>query len=339
MGANLTNSKPCLKGRDFLTLLDFSVDEIHALLGLARTLKSNRSTGNEEPQLQGKTIALIFEKDSTRTRCAFEVAAIHQGANTVYLGPSGTHIGSKESIADTARVLGSMFDAIQYRGHGQKVVETLATHAEVPIYNGLTDKFHPTQILADFLTMTENCTKPLNQQTLVYLGDGANNMANSLMVGATKLGLNFRIASPECMRPDRSLVEKCTQMAEANRSELSLLDCPTKAVKGADFLYTDVWLSMGQSKDQWNERVEALLPYRVDKNLMNSTQNVECKFLHCLPAYHDTETPSGAQFFEQYGMKGIEVSNEVFESSRSVVFEQSENRLHTIKALLVATLS
>ena len=338
MGSNFPNPQTSLKGRSFVKLLDFTPAEIQRLLLLSKDLKAAQKAGTEKKTLQGKTIALIFEKDSTRTRCAFEVAALHQGANTVYLGPEGNHIGSKETIADSARVLGGMFDAIQYRGHGQVIVETLAEYAGVPVYNGLTDEFHPTQILADFLTMEECCPKPLEQQTLVYLGDGANNMANSLMIGAALMGINFRMASPTSMRPPARLVQTCRQMAENNGSELAFFVDAKKAVQGADFLYTDVWLSMGQSESDWDKKVQALLPYRVDTSLMKETGNSDCKFLHCLPAYHDRETPTGAKFFEEFGLEGIEVSHGVFESEASVVFQQSENRLHTIKAVMVATL-
>ena len=338
MGSNFPNPQTSLKGRSFVKLLDFTPAEIQRLLLLSKDLKAAQKAGTEKKTLQGKTIALIFEKDSTRTRCAFEVAALHQGANTVYLGPEGNHIGSKETIADSARVLGGMFDAIQYRGHGQVIVETLAEYAGVPVYNGLTDEFHPTQVLVDFLTMWECCPKPLEQQTLVYLGDGANNMANSLMLGAALMGINFRMASPTSMRPPARLVQTCRQMAENNGSELAFFVDAKKAVQGADFLYTDVWLSMGQSESDWDKKVQALLPYRVDASLMKETGNSDCKFLHCLPAYHDRETPTGAKFFEEFGLEGIEVSHDVFESEASVVFQQSENRLHTIKAVMVATL-
>jgi ornithine carbamoyltransferase len=332
------NSTNPLHGRHLLTLLDYTTEEIHLLLDLSARLKQERKSGKEETRLQGKAIALIFEKDSTRTRCAFELGAAHQGAWSTYLGPKGTHIGTKESIADTARVLGGMFDAIQYRGFAQSVVEDLAEHAGVPVYNGLTDQFHPTQILADFLTMKQNCPKLLSQQTLVYLGDGANNMANSLMVGSAKMGIDFRLACPESLRPEADLIEKCREIAESSGGRITLSDDPAEAVKGADFLCTDVWLSMGQPKEEWAQRLELLMPYRVDSNLMRATGNPEAKFLHCLPAFHDRNTPSGQEFFETHGLTGIEVSDDVFESEHSVVFQESENRLHTIKALMVATL-
>lgn len=325
-------------GRHLLTLLDYTPDEIGQLLSLSARLKEERRAGREERRLVGKGVALIFEKDSTRTRCAFELGAAHQGGWTTYLGPSGSHIGTKESIADTARVLGGMFDAIQYRGFAQETVEILAENAGVPVYNGLTDQFHPTQILADFLTMQETCDKPLNQQTLVYLGDGANNMGNSLMVGSAKMGIDFRMACPESLRPEDEMVEKCRAIAKDTGGQISLTDSAEEAVKGADFLCTDVWLSMGQPKEQWDERLRVLMPYRVDARLMAATGNAQCRFLHCLPAFHDTNTPSGQKFFDDHGLNGIEVADEVFSSEHSVVFQESENRLHTIKALMVATL-
>ena len=326
------------RNRHFLKLLDFSPAEIGDLLDLSERLKWAQKSGQERPCLQGKAIALIFEKDSTRTRCAFEVAAIHQGAQVTFLGPKGTHLGSKETVADTARVLGRMYDAIQYRGFGQERVEELSRFAGVPVYNGLTDEFHPTQILADFLTMREHCEKPLREQTLVYLGDGANNMGNSLMVGAAKMGLDFRMACPDSLRPDEALVETCQALAAESGAQLRFFADPTEAVAGADFLYTDVWLSMGQPKEMWAERVAQLKPYRVTSELMSRTGNDRCKFLHCLPAFHSAETTVGASIKEQFGMDGMEVSNEVFESGQSVVFDQAENRLHTIKAVMVATL-
>lgn len=326
------------RNRHFLKLLDYSPSEINDLLELSRRLKWAHKSGQEIPRLSGKAIALIFEKDSTRTRCAFEVAAIHQGAQVTFLGPSGTHIGKKETVADTARVLGRMYDAIQYRGYGQEKVEELARYAGVPVYNGLTDEFHPTQILADFLTMTEHCPKPLSEQSLVYLGDGANNMGNSLMVGAAKVGLDFRMACPESLRPDEALVETCQALAAESGAMLRFFDDPAEAVVGADFVYTDVWLSMGQPAEMWTERVKQLKPYRVTSELMTATGKASSKFLHCLPAFHNSETEVGAQIKEQFDLEGMEVSEEVFESSQSVVFDQAENRLHTIKAIMVATL-
>lgn len=327
-----------LTGRHFLKLLDYETQEIEELLELSASLKHKREQGLEEHHLRGKVIALIFEKDSTRTRCAFELGALHQGGHTTYLGPSGTHIGSKETIADTARVLGGMFDAILYRGSAQANVETLAKYSGVPVYNGLTDEFHPTQILADLLTMRECCPKPLNEQSLVYLGDGANNMANSLMVGCAKLGIDFRIASPNQLRPDERVVQMSRELGQRTGAKLRFYENPVEAVRRADFLYTDVWLSMGQSPDEWEERIKSLRSFRIDSELMKATGNPESKLLHCLPSYHDSNTATGAKFKEQTGLEGLEVSNEVFESSQSVVFQQSANRLHTIKAIMVASL-
>lgn len=333
------NTTVQLYGRNFLSLLDFTAQEIGYLLQLASLLKKERADGTERRRLEGKVVALIFEKDSTRTRSAFEVGALDQGAHTTYLGPEGTHIGGKESIADTAQVLGGMYDAIQFRGHEHSKVKVLAEHAGVPVYNGLTDDFHPTQILADFLTMQEHCGKPLSSQTLVYLGDGANNMANSLMIGSAKMGIDFRLACPETLAPSKELIERCNELALQSGGSISVSSDVKGLVKGADFLYTDVWLSMGQPKEEWEERLELLLPFRVDQDLMKATENSQVKFLHCLPAYHDRQTSAGEAFFQSHGKVGIEVSDEVFGSESSVVFSQSANRLHTIKALMVATLS
>lgn len=323
--------------RPFLKLLDFSSHEIQKLLELSRHLKWARKGGQEVPRLRGKAIALLFEKDSTRTRCAFEVAAIHQGAQTSYIS-GGSHFGKKETVADTARVLGRMFDAIAFRGFSQKTVEGLARHAGVPVYNGLTDEFHPTQVLADFLTMQEHNVRPLAQQTLVYLGDGANNMGNSLMVGAAKVGMDFRMACPEGLRPESALIDTCLAIASGTGARLSFHDDPYQAVRGADFLYTDVWVSMGQPEELWEQRISALKPYRVTMDLMRATGKRDTKFLHCLPAFHNSDTEVGAQIAGRHGLDGIEVTEEVFESEHSVVFDQAENRLHTIKAIMVATL-
>lgn len=325
--------------RHYLKLLDYSGQEILELLELARHLKWARKSGQEVARLSGKAIALIFEKDSTRTRCAFEVAAIHQGAQASYLGAAGSHFGKKETVADTARVLGRMYDAIAFRGYSQTTVEELAQHAGVPVYNALTDEFHPTQILADFLTMMEHNPKPLKEQTLVYLGDGANNMGNSLMVGSAKLGLDFRMACPADLRPHDSLVATCQELASKSGARLRFYDDAFSAVEGADFLYTDVWVSMGQPEALWKERIEALTPYRVTAELMGATGKDDSKFLHCLPAFHNADTEVGAAIVQAYGLEGIEVTEEVFESESSVVFDQAENRLHTIKAVMVATLS
>lgn len=325
--------------RHFLKLLDFSATEIYELLETARSLKADRRQGTERPRLQGKAIALLFEKDSTRTRCAFEVSAIHQGAQCSYLGSSGSHMGKKETVADTARVLGRMYDGIAYRGFAQETVEALALHAGVPVFNALTDEFHPTQVLADFLTMSEHCEKPLAEQTLVYLGDGSNNMANSLMVGAAKLGLDFRLACPESLRPEPTLVDVCQELSKESGARIQFFEDPVEAVLGADFLTTDVWVSMGQSEELWEERVASLKPFRVTTELFAATQNSQARFLHCLPAFHDHHTEVGRRIQEKFGLDGMEVTDEVFESSRSVVFDQAENRLHTIKALLVTSLT
>lgn len=331
-------SQEDLRTRDFLTLKDFAPAELEYLIDMAAELKAAKQQGREKPMLQGKVIALIFEKDSTRTRCAFEVAALHQGAHTTYLGPEGSHIGGKESVADTAQVLSGMFDAIQYRGFSHKIVEELAQHASVPVYNGLTDEYHPTQILADFLTITECSSRPLKDNVLTYVGDGANNMAHSLLLGAAKLGLDFRIACPKKYQPCQDVVASAHQFAETSGAKLTITDEVATAVSRADFVYTDVWLSMGQAPEEWDSRVEALLPYRVDQKLLQKSGKADTKFLHCLPAYHDRQTALGAKFLKQTGLKGIEVSHDVFDSPNSVVFQQSENRLHTIKALMVATL-
>ena len=327
------------RNRHYLKLLDYTGAEILDLIELARHLKWARRSGQEMPRLQGKAVALIFEKDSTRTRCAFEVAAIHQGAQTSYLGAAGSHFGKKETVADTARVLGRMYDAIAFRGYSQETVEELARHSGVPVYNALTDEFHPTQILADFLTMSEHNPKPLKEQTLVYLGDGANNMGNSLMVGCAKLGLDFRMACPADLRPADSLVEQCQRIASTSGARLRFYDDAFSAVEGADFLYTDVWVSMGQPEELWSQRIEALTPYRVTAELMAATGKDDSKFLHCLPAFHNDQTEVGAAILAKHGLDGIEVTEEVFESERSVVFDQAENRLHTIKAVMVATLA
>ncbi len=325
--------------RHFLKLLDLSASEIRDLLELSRQLKWARNARQEQPRLAGKTIALLFEKDSTRTRCAFEAAAVHQGAQVVYLGSGGSHFGKKETVADTARVFGRMFDALSFRGYKQSVVEELARHAGIPVYNALTDEFHPTQILADFLTMSEHNPRPLAQQSLVYLGDGANNMGNSLMVGSAKLGLDFRMACPPSLRPEAELIATCQTLAKESGARLSFHDDPYEAVKGADFLYTDVWVSMGQPEALWEERISLLKPYRVTADLMAATGKPESKFLHCLPAFHNADTEVGAAISEKFGLDGIEVTEEVFESPASVVFDQAENRLHTIKAIMVATLA
>jgi ornithine carbamoyltransferase len=324
--------------RNFLKLLDFQPFEIKYLLDLAAELKWAKKTGTEEPVLTGKNIALIFEKSSTRTRCAFEVAAYDQGAHVTYLGPTGSQIGSKESMKDTARVLGRMYDGIQYRGFGQPLVETLAKYAGVPVWNGLTDEFHPTQILADLLTMREHSNKPLDKIKFAYLGDARNNMGNSLMVGAAKMGMDFRAAAPAKFQPSAELQKTCQAIATQTGGNILVTENLEEAVKDCDFIYTDVWVSMGESTAVWQERIELLMPFQVNAKVMALTGNPAVKFLHCLPAYHNRETKTGEEIFQKFGIESMEVTEEVFESEASIVFDQAENRMHTIKAVLVATL-
>lgn len=331
MGFNLRN-------RNFLKLLDFTPKEIQYMLDLARDLKRAKYAGTEQPRLKGKNIALIFEKTSTRTRCAFEVAAHDQGAHVTYLGPSGSQIGVKESMADTARVLGRMFDGIEYRGFEQKIVEELAQHAGVPVWNGLTNEFHPTQILADFLTMMEHTDKPLNKVSYAYIGDARYNMGNSLMVGGVKMGMDVRIVAPKGLQPDAELIATCQEIAKETGATLTVTDNVAEGVKGCDFLYTDVWVSMGEPAEVWAERIALLKPYQVNKEMMEMTGNPKCKFMHCLPAYHNLETQVGRDVYKQFGLDGVEVTEEVFESENSIVFDEAENRMHTIKAVMVATL-
>ena len=327
-----------LKNRNFLKLLDFNAEEIHYLLQLATKLKKAKASGLEEQNLCGKNVALIFEKTSTRTRCAFEVAAFDQGAHATYLGPIGSQIGHKESIKDTARVLGRMYDGIEYRGFGQSIVEELGKYAGVPVWNGLTDEFHPTQILADFLTMKEHSTKPLSQIKFCYMGDARNNMGNSLMVGAAKLGMDFRAAAPESCQPTAQLQQTCQEIAAQTGAKLLITDDLAAAVKDCDFLYTDIWVSMGEPESVWAERIELLLPYQVNKKAMDLTGNSNVKFLHCLPAFHNRDTKVGEELYQKHGLDGLEVTDEVFESQASIVFDQAENRMHTIKAVMVATI-
>ena len=319
--------------------MDFSPEEIRFLLNLSMDLKKAKYSGTEQPCLLGKNIALIFEKSSTRTRCAFEVAAHDQGAHSTYLGPSGSHLGEKESLKDTARVLGRMFDAIQYRGFGQERVEILGKYANVPVYNGLTDEFHPTQILADFLTMMEHCPNPLNKMTFAYLGDGRNNMANSLLVGAAKMGMDFRLVSPRELQTDSSLLSDAREIANSTGARLLLTDDVSQGVKGCDFLCTDVWVSMGEAKDVWEKRVNLLKPFQINSRAMEMTGNPEVKFLHCLPAFHNRETALGEEIYQNFDLESMEVTEEVFESNASKVWDQAENRMHTIKAIMVATLA
>ncbi|CZF84741.1 ornithine carbamoyltransferase [Grimontia marina] len=328
-----------LRNRNFLKLLDFTPKEIAHLLDLSAELKKAKYGGYEQPRLKGKNIALIFEKASTRTRCAFEVAAFDQGAQVSYIGPSGSQIGHKESMKDTARVLGRMYDGIQYRGFGQSIVEELGQFAGVPVWNGLTDEFHPTQILADFLTMLEHGQgKKLSEMKFAYLGDARNNMGNSLMVGAAKMGMDIRLVAPSQFWPEELLVEECQAIAYKTGAQITLTESVEEGVQGCDFLYTDVWVSMGESKEAWDERVAMMKPYQVNMNMIKATGNPDVKFMHCLPAFHNDETTIGAEVAEKYGMKGLEVTEDVFESEYSIVFDEAENRMHTIKAVMVATL-
>ena len=327
-----------LKNRSFLKLLDFTPEEIEYLLDLAADLKRAKKEGTEKPRLTGKNIALIFEKTSTRTRCAFEVAAHDQGAHVTYLGPTGSQIGVKESMRDTARVLGRMFDGIEYRGFGQDIVEELAQYAGVPVWNGLTNEFHPTQILADFLTMREHTDKPLDQVSYAYLGDARYNMGNSLLVGGAKMGMDVRIVAPKALQPAKELVDQCQVIARETGARITITDNLEAGVKGCDFVLTDVWVSMGEPAEVWKERIGLLKPYQVNSALMAATGNPACKFMHCLPAYHNLETKVGREVYEKFGLDGVEVTEEVFESPASIVFDEAENRMHTIKAVMVATL-
>ncbi len=325
-----------LKNRNFLKLLDYTPAEMEYLLDLAAQLKEKKKKGISHRLCEGKNIALIFEKTSTRTRCSFEVAAYDLGMGVTYLDPSGSQIGKKESIADTARVLGRMYDGIEYRGFGQEIVEELAKHAGVPVWNGLTNEFHPTQILADFLTIREHFGK-LKGIKLVYLGDARYNMGNSLMVGAAKMGLHFVAAAPKAYWPDAKLIEECEKIAAETGATLTFEEDPKKAVAGADVLYTDVWVSMGEPAEVWEERIKALSPYQVNSGLM-TIAGEKAVFMHCLPAFHDLKTTVGKEISEKFGLTEMEVTDEVFESPQSIVFEEAENRMHTIKAVMLATL-
>ena len=327
-----------LHGRHLLTLNDYSAEEITYLLDLSAELKAAKKEGREEQKLTGKEIALIFEKDSTRTRCAFEVAAFDQGAHVTYLGPGGSHMGHKESVKDTARVLGRMYDAIEYRGFAENVADELAKYAGVPVYNGLTDEWHPTQILADFLTFREHSDKPLNEVVFCYLGDARFNMADTYLVGGAKLGMDVRIAAPKSLWPNDEILESARGFAAESGGKVRVTDNVAEAVKDADFLLTDVWVSMGEADDVWAERIELLKPYQVNAEAMAATGNPNTKFMHCLPAFHNTDTQVGKEIYEKFGMEALEVTEEVFESPASVVFDEAENRLHTIKAVMVATL-
>ncbi|WP_086981976.1 ornithine carbamoyltransferase [Vibrio aphrogenes] len=328
-----------LRNRNFLKLLDFTPREIQHFLDLSLELKKAKYAGYEQPRLKGKNIALIFEKTSTRTRCAFEVAAFDQGAQVSYLGPSGSQIGHKESMKDTARVLGRMYDGIEYRGFGQDIVEELGAHAGVPVWNGLTNEFHPTQILADFLTMLEHGRgKKLHEIKFAYLGDARNNMGNSLMVGAAKMGMEISLIAPRQFWPEEELYKQCLEIAEQTGAKINLTEHVEAGVKDCDFLYTDVWVSMGEAKEAWDERVKLMTPYQVNMDVIKATNNPHVKFMHCLPAFHNEETTVGKDVAEKYGMSGLEVTEDVFESDYSIVFDEAENRMHTIKAVMVATL-
>ena len=325
-----------LKGRNFLKLLDFTPEEIEYLINLSSELKAEKKAGVDQKQKRGKNVALIFEKTSTRTRCAFEVAAADLGIHPVYLDPQGSQIGKKESIADTARVLGRMFDGIEYRGFGQEIVEELAKYAGVPVWNGLTNEFHPTQILADFLTIREHFGK-LKGIKLVYMGDARYNMGNSLMVGSAKMGLDFVACAPEKYFPDQELIKTCKEIAKETGATLTFETDPIKATKGADVIYTDVWVSMGEPDEVWKTRTQELLPYQVNAKIMENAGK-QCRFMHCLPAFHDLNTVVGKQVYDKFGLSELEVTNEVFESEQSIVFDEAENRMHTIKAVMYATM-
>ncbi|TCN72812.1 ornithine carbamoyltransferase [Acetobacteroides hydrogenigenes] len=327
-----------LRNRSFLKLLDFTPKEIDYLLNLAADLKKAKYAGTEQQTMKGKNIVLLFEKDSTRTRCAFEVGAMDQGAHVTYLGPAGSQMGKKESMKDTARVLGRMYDGIEYRGYSQEIVETLAEYSGVPVWNGLTNEFHPTQILADFLTMREHTDKPLSKVTFAYFGDARNNMGNSLMVGAAKMGMDFRAVAPKQCWPEEELVAKCREIAKETGAKITLTEDVKEGAKGCDFVYTDVWVSMGEPAEVWEERVKLLKPYQINMDVIRATGNPNVKFMHCLPAFHNRETVVGEEMYQKFGLAEMEVTEEVFESPLSIVFDEAENRVHTIKAVMVATL-
>ena len=327
-----------LRNRNFLKLSDFTPKEIKFMLDLSADLKKAKYAGTEQQRLKGKNIALIFEKASTRTRCAFEVAAHDQGANVTYLGPSGSQIGKKETMKDTARVLGRMYDGIEYRGFGQEKVETLGEFAGVPVWNGLTNEYHPTQILADFLTMMEHSDKPLHQISFAYVGDARNNMGNSLMIGAAKMGMDFRAVAPEEVLPEADLVAQANEIAKETGATITLTSNIEEGVKGVDFIYTDVWVSMGEAEEVWKQRINLLKDYQVNSAMMEATGNAKTKFMHCLPAFHNRDTIVGEDVYQKFGIDAMEVSEKVFESEASIVFDEAENRLHTIKAVMVATL-
>ncbi len=327
-----------LRNRSFLKLLDFSPKEIQYFLDLARDLKRAKYAGTERPSMTGKNIALIFEKTSTRTRCAFEVAAHDQGAHVTYLGPTGSQIGIKETMKDTARVLGRMFDGIEYRGFKQTTVEELAEFSGVPVWNGLTNEAHPTQVLADLMTMQEHSDKKLHEIAFAYVGDARFNMGNSLLVGGAKMGMDVRIVAPKALWPAQELIDKCRETAKETGARVTVTDDVDAGVKGIDFIYTDIWVSMGEPDEVWKERIAMLMPYQVNAKLMERTGNPDCKFMHCLPSYHNLDTKAGKDVYEKFGLDGIEVTEEVFEGKNSIVFDEAENRMHTIKAVMVATL-
>ena len=327
-----------LRNRSFLKLLDFAPKEIGFLLDLSSDLKKAKYAGAEQPRLTGKNIVLIFEKGSTRTRCAFETAAFDQGARVTYLGPTDFQMGKKETMKDTARVLGRMYDGIEYRGFGQAIVEELAKYSGVPVWNGLTNEFHPTQVLADFMTMIEHCDKPLHQVKFAYLGDARNNMGNSLLVGAAKMGMDFRSVAPKKVQPSEEIVNEAKKIAAETGAKLIVTDDLKLGVKDCDFLYSDVWVSMGEPDEVWKERIDLLKPYQVNKKAMELTGNPKVKYMHCLPAFHNRETEVGEEIYKKYSMDGMEVTEDVFESEASIVFDEAENRVHTIKAVMVATL-
>ncbi|MDA3862051.1 MAG: ornithine carbamoyltransferase [Melioribacteraceae bacterium] len=328
-----------LKGKNFLKLIDFSKEELRYFLDLSKKLKADKYAGKEEQKLVGKNFALIFEKASTRTRCAFEVAAFDQGAHTTYLGPSGSQIGYKESMKDTARVLSGMYDGIEYRGFGQNIVEELGEYSSVPVWNGLTNEYHPTQILADLLTMEEHNTKPIEKMSFCYLGDARYNMGNSLLIGGSIMGMDVRVCAPMGFQPDEKLVEQCQEIAKTSGAKITITDNVAEAVAGVDFLYTDVWVSMGEPEEAWAERISLMKPYQINSDAIKLTGNKDVKFMHCLPAFHNRDTVMGEEIFQKYGMDGLEVTEDVFESEHSIVFDEAENRMHTIKAVMVATLT
>lgn len=328
-----------LRNRHFLRLMDFTPREVQFLLDLAADLKRAKYSGTEQPRMKGKNVALIFEKTSTRTRCAFEVACFDQGANVSYIGPSGSQIGHKESMKDTARVLGRMYDGIQYRGFGQELVQILADNAGVPVWNGLTDEFHPTQILADFLTILEHGEgKRLNQMKMAYLGDARNNMGNSFVEGAALMGLDLRLVGPKAFWPEQALLDEVAEIAQKTGAKITCTESVEEGVRDVDFVYTDIWVSMGEPESAWEERINLMKPYQVNAALMQKTGNPKTKFMHCLPSFHDENTKVGKAMAEKYGLKGLEVTDDVFESEASIVFDEAENRMHTIKAVMVATL-